>query len=99
MAFVLLLGIFLNGAIQIRFARLEYLGTVLEHAAAVTEENTDYLNDGSLKRAWNILRYAVGKPKTYDEYDMYTSLAIARTEYGEAIQYMQGCIDLYPGDS
>ena len=99
LAFVLLLGIFLNGAIQIRFARLEYLGTVLEHAAAVTEENTDYLNDGSLKRAWNILRYAVGKPKTYDEYDMYTSLAIARTEYGEAIQYMQGCIDLYPGDS
>lgn len=99
LAFVLLLGIFLNGAIQIRFARLEYLGTVLEHAATVTEENTEYLNESSLKRAWNILRYAVGKPKTYDEYDMYTSLAIARTEYGEAIQYMQGCIDLYPGDS
>lgn len=99
MAFVLVLGMVLGWAVQIRFARLEYLGTVLEHAAAVTETNTDYLSESSLKRAWNILRYAVGKPKTYDEYDMYTSLAIARTEYGEAIQYMRGCIDLYPGES
>ena len=99
MAAVLLAGMFLGYAAQIRFGQLQYVGTVLEHAAAVTESNTDYLSEGSLKRAWNILRYAVGRPRTYDEYDMYASLAIARAEYMEAIPYMQGCIDLYAGNS
>jgi len=99
MALILVLGLFLGYAAQIRFAQLSYLGTVLEHAASVTADNTKYLNESTLKRAWNILRYAVGKPRTYDEYDMYASLAIARTEYAEAIPYIQGCIDLYPGDS
>lgn len=97
MAIVLIVSMVLGYAVQIRFGQLNYLGTVLEHAAAVTADNTDYLNESSLKRAWNILRYAVGKPKTFEEYEMYTSLAIARTEYNEAIPYMQGCIDLYNG--
>lgn len=99
MAFLLVASMVMGWAVQIRFAQLEYLGTVLEHAAAVTQENTEYLSESSLKRAWNILRYAVGKPKTFDDYEMYSSLAIARKEYGEAVQYMQGCIDLYAGDS
>lgn len=99
MALVLILGLFLGYAAQIHFAQMSYLGTVLEHAAAVTADNTDYLSESGLKRAWNILRYAVGKPRTYDEYDMYASLAIARTEYAEAIPYMRGCIEQYPGDS
>lgn len=94
MAVLLLGGLLLGYAAQIRFAQLNYLGTVLEHAAAVTADNTGYLNESGLQRAWNILRYAVGKPKTYDEYEMYASIAIARTEYAEAIPYMQGCIDL-----
>lgn len=99
MALVLIAAMFLGYAAQIRFGQLQYVGTVLEHAAAVTGDNTDYLSENTLKRAWKILRYAVGKPKTYEEYDMYASLAIARTEYTEAIPYMQGCIDLYTGDS
>lgn len=99
MAVVLILSMVLGYAAQIRFGQLQYLGTVLEHAAAVTAENTGYLSESTLKRAWNILKYAVGKPKTYDEYDMYASLAIARTEYDEAIPYMQGCIDRYPGEN
>lgn len=99
MAFLLIASMVMGWAVQIRFMQMEYLGTVLEHAAAITEENTEYLSEGSLKRAWNILRYAVGKPKSFDDYEMYASLAIARKEYGEAIQYMQGCIDLYSGES
>ena len=99
MAFLLIASMAMSWAVQIRFEQMEYLGTVLEHAAAVTEENTEYLSESSLKRAWNILRYAVGKPKSFDDYEMYASLAIARKEYGEAIQYMQGCIDLYSGES
>ena len=99
MAVVLIAGMFLGYAAQIRFAQLNYVGTVLEHVAAVTADTTGYLNESNLKRAWKILKYAVGKPHTYDEYDMYASLAIARTEYQEAIPYMQGCIDQYPGDS
>ena len=94
MALVLIAAMFLGYAAQIRFGQLQYVGTVLEHAASVTADNTEYLSESALKRAWNILRYAVGKPRTYDEYDMYASLAIAQTEYSEAIPYMQGCIDL-----
>lgn len=99
MALLLIASMAMGWAVQIRFAQLEYLGTVLEHAAAVTEENTAYLSESSLKRAWNILRYAVGKPKTFEDYEMYASLAIARKEYGEAIRYMLGCIDLYDRQS
>lgn len=99
MALLLIASMAMGWAVQIRFVQMEYLGTVLEHAAAITQENTGYLSESSLKRAWNILRYAVGKPKSFDDYEMYASLAIARKEYGEAIQYMQGCIDLYSGES
>lgn len=99
MAFILIAGLLLGYAAQIRFAQLNYLGTVLEHAAAVTADNTGYLSESGLKRAWQILRYAVGKPRSYDEFEMYTSLAIARTEYAEAIPYMLGCIEKYPGES
>ena len=99
MALVLIAGLILGYAAQIRFAQLNYVGSVLEHAAAVTADNTDYLSENVLTRAWNILRYAVGRPGTYEEYEMYASLAIARTEYAEAIPYMIGCIEQYPGDS
>lgn len=99
MVFALIASMMLGWAVQIRFAQMEYLGTVLEHAAAVTQENTGYLSESSLKRAWNILKHTVGKPKSYEDYEMYASLAIARKEYAEAIQHMQGCIDLYSGES
>lgn len=99
MALVLIAAMFLGYAAQIRFGQLQYVGTVLEHAASVTADNTEYLSESTLKRAWNILRYAVGKPKTYDEFEMYASLAIARQDYAGAIPYMQGCIDQYPGGS
>lgn len=99
MAIILLAGMFLGYAAQIRFGQMQFVGTVLEHAAAVTADSTDYLSESTLKRAWKILRYAVGKPRTYDEYEMYASLAIAREDYTGAIPYMQGCIDQYPGES
>ena len=70
MALVLIAAMFLGYAAQIRFGQLQYVGTVLEHAASVTADNTEYLSESTLKRAWNILRYAVGKPKTYDEFEM-----------------------------
>ena len=99
MALALIAAMFLGYAAQIRFGQLQYVGTVLEHAASVTADNTEYLSESTLKRAWNILRYAVGKPKTYDEFEMYASLAIARQDFAGAIPYMQGCIDHYSGDS
>lgn len=99
MALVLIASMFLGYAAQIRFGQLQYVGTVLEHAAAVTADNTGYLDESTLQRAWKILRYAVGKPRTYEEYEMFASLAIARMEYAEAIPYMQGCIDLHSGQN
>lgn len=98
MALVLIASMFLGYAAQIRFGQLQYVGTVLEHAAAVTAGNTGYLEESTLQRAWKILRYAVGKPRTYEEYEMFASLAIARMAYAEAVPYMQGCIDLHSGE-
>ena len=96
MALLLIGTMILGWAVQIRFAQLEYLGTVLEHAAAVTEANTGYLSESTLQRAWNILLHAVGKPRSFEDYEMYASLSIARKEYGDAIGYMRGCIEHSP---
>ena len=42
MALVLIAAMFLGYAAQIRFGQLQYVGTVLEHAASVTADNTGW---------------------------------------------------------
>lgn len=92
-------GGFLAWKVQIREGELQYVGTVLEQAASVTRSNTRYLNQNTLERAWRVLRTAVRKPKTFEEFDTYASLSIASGEYEEAIGYMQSCIDTCPEGS
>lgn len=85
--------------VQIRENELEYVGTVLEQAASVTRSNTAYLRQSTLERAKRVLRHAIRKPKKFEDFDTYASLAIASGDFEEAIAYLQSCMDTYPGDS
>ena len=97
MALALILSMYLTLRAQIRFSGLNYVGQVAEYAAQVTADNTGYLSKGTLDRAWTILRSTIHRPRTYEDYDMYASIAIAREDYTGAGEYLQGCIDAYTG--
>ena len=97
LALVFVLSMYLTLRAQIRFSGLNFIGQVSEYAARVTEDNTGYLSQSTLDRAWTILRATVRRPRTYSDYEMYSSLAIAREDYAAAIPYLQGCIDTYDG--
>lgn len=94
---VFLLGMYLSFRVQIKFSGLNYVGNVAEYAAKLTENNTGYLSEGTLERAWSILRTSVRRPKTFDEFNTYASIAIAREDYENAAVYLQGCLDTCSG--
>lgn len=91
-------GTALAYSIQIKDLQMQYVGTVLEYASQVLSSNTEYLDQSVLDRAWRVLTTAVRKPRTFEQYDTYASLATARGNYEQAAEYLQGCIDKYPGD-
>jgi tetratricopeptide (TPR) repeat protein len=92
---VFVLSLYLNIQARIIFSGSQFVGKVAEYAAGVTEDTTGYLTEGRLERAWDVLTTLVKKPRTYDQYETYASIAIAREDYENAIQYMQGCVDTY----
>lgn len=98
MAGVLVGSMALGWAIQIRDLHNQYVGSAMEYASQVVRDNTDYMNQPAIERAWRVLNNAIGKPKTYEEFETYASLSIARGEYGDGIDYLQKCIDLYAGE-
>ncbi len=97
LALVFILSMVLTVRAQIRFSGLNYVGRVSEYAARLTEDNTGYLSKSTLDRAWSILRTTVRRPQTYQDYELYASIAIAREDYETAIPYMRGCVDTYDG--
>ena len=99
MALALILSMYLTVRAQIRFSSLNFVGQVSEYAAKVTADNTGYLSQSTLDRAWTILRATIRHPRTYEDYDMYASIAIAREDYAGAAEYLQGCIDRFSGDT
>ena len=97
LALVFVMSMILTMRAQIRFSGLNYAGQVAEYAAHLTEDNTSYLSKSTLDRAWIILRSTIRHPRTYQDYDMYASIAIAREDYESAIPNMRGCIETYDG--
>ena len=95
MVLFLVLSMFLTYRAQIRFSGLNYVGQISEYAARVTEDNTGYLSQSTLDRAWTILRTTIRHPRTYEDYNMYSSIAIAREDYTGAAEYLQGCIETF----
>ena len=99
LAAVLLGSMMLAWGARVRDLRKAYAGSALEYASQVLQSNTGYLNEPAVERAWQILTNAVRKPKTFEEFETYASLSIAKGDYKEAIGYLEHCIDLYSGDS
>ena len=66
LVFVFVLGMYLSLRAQIRFSGLNYVGNVAEYAAKLTENNTGYLSEGTLERAWSILKTPVGWPPSWN---------------------------------
>ena len=102
LAFVLVIivifSMFLGVESRIQFTGSQYVGKIAEYAASVTEDTTGYLTEKRLNRAWAILKSLVKKPKTFEQFETYASIAIAREDYAGAVQYMEGCIETYTGN-
>lgn len=99
MVVILIGGMVLAWQVRIQDLRKQYVGSALEYASQVTQNNTGYLNQSVIERAWRVLTTAVRKPKTFEEFETYASLAIAKGLYEDGIGYLQSCIDTYPGES
>ncbi|MBO5521984.1 MAG: tetratricopeptide repeat protein, partial [Eubacterium sp.] len=91
------LGTYATLRANIRFSRLKYVEDTAKYAADITGENAEYLSENRLERAWKILRTSVKQPQTYEDYDLYASIAIAREDLEGAADYLQGCIDTCEG--
>ena len=95
---LIIFSMYLGMESRILFSGTQYVGRIAEYAASITEDNTGYLTQKRLDRTWSILKSLIRKPKTYDQYEMYASIAIAREDYSGAIQYLKGCIETYTGN-
>ena len=83
---------------QIEFSRLKYVEETAAYAAQVTEDETDYLNENRLNRAWKYLQTVVRKPETYHDYELYAQIAIAREDFESAAKYLEGCLETADGE-
>lgn len=77
---------------EVRFSKLKYVEDTAAFAAQFTEDTTEYLTDNRLSRAWKYLQTLIGSPKTYHDYELYSSIAIAREDYETAAKYLEECI-------
>ena len=78
---------------EIEFSKMNYVEETAQFAAGVTEDTTGYLTENRLNRAWAYLQSLVGEPKTYHDYELYASLAIARNDFETAAKYLEGCLE------
>lgn len=104
LAVVLVICILLSGYLsimtQVRYEQEQYVNTILELASNVTAENTEYLTASRVDRAITFLKTLVRKPHTYEQFEQYASLYIAREDYASAIEYLQKGLGAYnPDDS
>ena len=97
LAALLVLPSYVSLLANIRFSRQKYVEDTAKYAALLTDENTEYLSEGRVERAWKILRSIIKRPETYSDYDLYASIAIAREDFDGAAEYLQGCIDTCEG--
>lgn len=89
--------LFLFNSAGIKFSSKDYEGTELEEAADYLQDNDPYLNASRLQRMRNVAA-TLGTPKTYDEYSLFASVAIADQDYTRAAGYLNTCAEMFTGD-
>lgn len=86
----------LAGSSRVKFSADDYSGTPAELAADYIGENDEYITADRLRRMRAVAR-TMGTPKTYEEYSLFASVAIADGSYEKAIEYLSACVGLCEG--
>ena len=95
---VLLVGeIILSNTVAVNFSSQKYADSEYEQPAEYIEQNDEYLTAGTLSRMRAVVSL-LGEPKTYDQFSLFASVAIADEEYAKATDYLLQAVELYPGD-
>ncbi len=95
LAILILAATLLGYASRIDFASSKFTDGAAAEAAEYVEQSTDYLTEDQISRIWELMQ-TWGEATTYEDYDLRASVAIAKEQYADAIEYMQGCIRLFP---
>jgi len=97
LVFIMVAEMVLMGASRVKFSSSNYEDSDYEKAAEYLEENDEYLTASNLKRMRDLIKL-VGKPKTYEEYSLFASVAIADEDYTKAEGYLRGAVERYEGE-
>ena len=97
LATLMVLELVLLNASAIRFRKDDYADSELETAANYVNENDEYLTADRLERMQAVLR-SVGTPKTFDDYNLAASRAIADEKYEDAARDLENAIRLFEGE-
>ncbi len=89
--------IIFSNATAISFSSKKYADSDYEQAAEVLERNDSYLTAGRLSRMRSVISM-IGEPKTYEQFSLFASVAIADEEYAKAADYLSKAVPLYSGD-
>ena len=93
LAISMVFSIWANGAIQVRIQKSE---EEMDAATNYLVDNTDYINEGDLKRLQEKL-LAYQKATELEDYYRLAGTQIAEEAYEEALVSIDKCIELYPG--
>lgn len=85
----------LMGISRVSYSADKYDGDLYSMARFI-QENDEYLNAGYIQRLRNAV-ITLGKPKTFQEYYLFASAAIADNDYAKATEYLDSCIEMYEG--
>ena len=95
---ILLIGeLALSNMASVKFNASKYADTEYSEAAEYLEENDEYISSTKLERMRAVVR-TLQTPKTYEQYFLFASVAIADGDYAKAVEYLKKCIELYEGE-
>ena len=96
---ILLAGeIIFSNSVAVSFSSKNYVNSDYEQAAEYIEQNDSYLTADKLRRM-RAVASLIGEPKTFDQFSLFASVAIANEEYEKAADYLLKAVDVYTGDS
>lgn len=96
---VLLVGeIILSNSAAVSFSSQKYDDSEYQQAAEYIEQNDSYLTASKLARM-RAVASMLGTPKTYDQFSLFASVAIADEDYAAAADYLLKAIEVCENES
>ena len=94
MALIMLLTTVLYSMGRVSVDPSEYANDAESAAAGYLVENNNYINQNSLLRGGQAAVAAVSVPRSFDDFYRLAEIAIARRQYGEALEAIDRCLTL-----